>query len=200
MKDKFPIEKHYLDYHYEAPFLKTLKRSAEEHGYLGTYGLACFFIRKTLDYACHTLSLFVPYTGIRVWLHKRRGVKIGKNVHIGPEVFIDDIFPNFVIIEDGVSVAGRNFILTHVKPLRYHKEVTQAYVAPVVIKKNAWITIGVTLLPGVTVGEGAIIAAGAVVTEDIPPHTMAGGTPAKVIKKLDLSPTTGRQKENNREI
>ena len=185
MKDKFPIEKHSLDYHYEASFIRTLKRSAGEHGYGGIYGLICFFIRKTLDYLYLTVSLFAPYTGIRVWLHKKRGVKIGKSVHIGPQVFIDDIFPNFVSIEDGVSIAGQNFILTHVKPLEYHKNFTKAYVAPVTIRKNAWVTIGVIILPGVTIGEGAIVAAGAVVTEDIPPHTMAAGTPAKVIKKLN---------------
>ena len=117
-------------------------------------------------------------------------MKIGKNVHIGPLVWIDDIFPNFVIIEDGVSIAGQNFILTHVKPLKYHMNFTQAYVAPVTIRENAWVTIGVTILPGVTIGEGAIVAAGAVVTEDIPPHTMAAGTPAKVIKKLNSDTTT----------
>jgi len=194
MKDKFPIEKHYLDYHYEASFLRTLKRSAEEHGYKGWYGLVCFFIRKTLDYLYHTAAMFVPYTGIRVWLHKKRGVKIGKNVHIGPHVFIDDIFPNFVIIEDGVSIAGQNFILTHVKPLEYHKDFTESYVAPVVIRKNAWVTIGVIILPGVTIGEGAVVGAGAVVTDDIPPHTFAAGNPAKVIKELHSSITTSIRK------
>ena len=109
------------------------------------------------------------------------------NGNVDISVFIDDVFPNFVIIEDGVSIAGQNFILTHVKALRYHKDVTQSYVAPVVIQRNAWVTIGVIILPGVTIGEGAIVAAGAVVTEDVTPYTMVGGVPAKVIKKLDLS-------------
>lgn len=182
-----------MDYHHEAPFLATLKRSAEEHGYKGSWGLVCFAIRKTLDYIYQMAALYAPYTGIRVWLHRKRGVKIGKNAHIGPQVWIDDIFPNFVIIEDGVSVAGQNFILTHVKPLTQHQKFTESYVAPVIMRKNAWITIGAILLPGVTIGEGAIVAAGAVVTEDVPPNTMVGGIPAKVIKKLDSAQVSPRQ-------
>jgi len=138
-----------------------------------------------MDYLYQMAALYAPYTGIRIWLHRKRGVKIGKNVHIGPQVWIDDIFPNFLIIEDGVSIAGQNFILTHVKPLIYHKNFTESYVAPVIIKKNAWVTIGVILLPGVTIGDGAIIASGAVVTKDIPANTLAAGIPAKVIRELN---------------
>jgi acetyltransferase-like isoleucine patch superfamily enzyme len=59
-----------------------------------------------------------------------------------------------------------------------------AYVAPVVIKKNAWVTVGVTILAGVTIGEGSIIEANSVVTKDIPPRCLAAGNPAKVIKEL----------------
>jgi acetyltransferase-like isoleucine patch superfamily enzyme len=115
-----------------------------------------------------------------------RGVKIGKNVHIGPMVTIDDVYPNFVIIEDGVSIAGQNFILTHNKPLEYHKHLSEAFLGPVVIKKNAWIAIGVIILPGVTIGEGAIVASGAVVSKDVPPNTLVGGIPARVLKEFEM--------------
>ena len=55
---------------------------------------------------------------------------------------------------------------------------------PVVLKRNCWIGAGATILPGVTVGENAIVGAGAVVTKDVEPNTVVGGIPAKVIKKL----------------
>ena len=58
---------------------------------------------------------------------------------------------------------------------------------PVHIKRNAWIGIGSTILPGVTIGENAIVAAGAVVTKDVPDNAMVGGVPAKIIKMLDAS-------------
>ena len=84
MKDKIPIEKVYLAYHYEATFMQALRRSAEEHGYKGLWGMIRFWTVKTIDYILQMAAYFAPYTGIRVWLHRLRGVKIGRNVHIGP--------------------------------------------------------------------------------------------------------------------
>lgn len=57
---------------------------------------------------------------------------------------------------------------------------------PIVIKKGAWIGGRSLILPGVTVGENAVVAGGAVVTKDVEPNTIVGGNPAKVIKRLDI--------------
>jgi acetyltransferase-like isoleucine patch superfamily enzyme len=57
-------------------------------------------------------------------------------------------------------------------------------VKPIVIKRNAWIGAAVTILPGVTVGENSVVAAGAVVTKDVPANTVVAGVPAKVIKTI----------------
>ena len=132
------------------------------------------------------VSKILPYSGIRIWLHRKRGVKIGRNVHIGPAVTIDDVYPNFVIIEDGVSIAGQNFILTHNKPMEYHKNLSESFLGPVIIKRNAWLAINVVILPGVTIGEGAIVASGAIVSKDVPANTLVGGIPAKVIKEFEM--------------
>jgi acetyltransferase-like isoleucine patch superfamily enzyme len=187
MKDYLPIEKQPLPNHVERSFYQAWKLTAKEHGYSGSFAMPRFLVRRLFDYFLQKLSIMLPYSGIKVKLQRMRGVKIGKGVHIGPMVTIDDVYPNFVIIEDGVSIAGQNFILTHNKPLKYHKNISEAFLAPVVIKKNAWIAINVTLLPGVTIGEGAIVASGAVVTSDIPANTLAGGIPAKVIRKFKMS-------------
>jgi acetyltransferase-like isoleucine patch superfamily enzyme len=56
--------------------------------------------------------------------------------------------------------------------------------APIVIGDDVWIGAGAIVLPGVTIGRGAVVAAGAVVTEDVPPFTVAGGVPAKTIKQV----------------
>lgn len=52
------------------------------------------------------------------------------------------------------------------------------------IKQNAWIGAGATILPGISIGENAVVAAGAVVTKDVPANTVVAGIPAKVIKSL----------------
>lgn len=182
MKDYLEIKRHKLPYHAERPFIEALRLSAKEHGYEGFLSDIRYLYRRTTDHLFQVISRIVPYSGMRVKLQRKRGVKIGKNVMIGPLVTIDDVYPNFVIIEDGASIAGWNFILAHNKPFEYHKDVSEAFVAPVIIKKNAWIAIGVIVLPGVTIGAGAIVAAGAVVTKDVPPYCMVGGVPAKIIK------------------
>jgi len=186
MKDYLELKKQPLPNHVERPFFTALKYTAKEHGYIGAFARPRFLYRRTMDYFWQTLSRIVPYSGFKIWMHRKRGVKIGKHCHIGPMVTIDDVYPNFVIIEDGVSIAGQNFILTHNKPLNYHKHLSEAFLAPVVIKKNAWVAIGVIILPGVTIGEGAIVASGAVVSKDVPPNTLVGGIPAKVLKEFEM--------------
>lgn len=56
---------------------------------------------------------------------------------------------------------------------------------PVVIEDGVWLCLGAIILPGVTVGKGAVVAAGAIVTRDVPPHTLVGGNPARVIRSLE---------------
>jgi acetyltransferase-like isoleucine patch superfamily enzyme len=186
MKDYLPLKRQPLPNHIERPFFHAWKHTAKEHGYQGALAMPRFLYRRTMDYFLQVISRIVPYSGCRIRLHRMRGVKIGKKVHIGPMVTIDDVYPNFVFIEDGVSLAGQIYILTHNKPLEYHKHLSESFLGPVTIKKNAWIAIGVIILPGVTVGEGAIVASGSVVTRDVPPNTMVGGVPAKVLREFEM--------------
>jgi maltose O-acetyltransferase len=64
---------------------------------------------------------------------------------------------------------------------------TELVTAPIVVGHGAWLAINCTILPGVTIGAGAVVAAGSVVTSDVAPNTMVGGVPAKFIKNLDPS-------------
>ena len=67
-----------------------------------------------------------------------------------------------------------------------HKNCVESFVAPTIIGRNAWVGINVTILPGVVIGEGAIVAAGSVVTKDVPPHSLVGGVPSRIIKYLEV--------------
>jgi acetyltransferase-like isoleucine patch superfamily enzyme len=176
----------------EAPYTKVeglpnrLKKSSIEHGYNGWLGMVRYSFKAVINFYLNILAIIMPYSGPRVLIHRLRGVKIGKNVLIGFNVTLDNTYPQLITIKDGVSLAGNNLIIAHSKPLEYHKKVFQSYVAPVVLEKNVWVTVGVIILPGVTIGEGSVIAAGSVVTENIPPNCLAAGNPAKVIKTLDI--------------
>lgn len=55
---------------------------------------------------------------------------------------------------------------------------------PILIKRNAWIGAGATILPGVTIGENSVVAAGAVVSKDVPDNVVVGGVPAKILKEI----------------
>ena len=72
------------------------------------------------------------------------------------------------------------------KPILFNKNWSVVKDAPISIGNKAWIGFGVTILKGVNIGEGAVIAAGSVVTKDVPAYTIVGGNPAKFIKKISI--------------
>ena len=160
---------------------KTMRLSAKEHGYKSA--LVFGFVRWK-DHMLNVWAQTFPWNKARIKMQRWRGVRIGKNVHVGTYVNMDLPYPYFISIEDGVSLAGSIIILTHNKPMEYHKNCCPSYIAPVVVHKNAWVAVNVTILPGVEIGEGAIVSAGSVVSSDIPPFTIASGNPAKVVADI----------------
>lgn len=108
--------------------------------------------------------------------------RIGKNVFINHGCTFLDI--GGITIEDDVLIGPKASIITESHPLN-PAERKALLVKPVVIKRNAWIGAGATILSGVTVGENAVVAAGAVVSKDVPPNTIVAGVPAKVIKDIN---------------
>jgi acetyltransferase-like isoleucine patch superfamily enzyme len=184
MKAYLKVEKQSLPFHVERSFFRALEHTTREHGYTGPLAQLAFLGSRLKDHWLQVISRIMPFNGVRVKLQRFRGVQIAHDVHIGPMVTIDDVYPYFVSIGRGSSIAGNNFILTHTKPLVYHSEVSEAFVAPVIIGKNVWVAINVTILPGVKIGEGSIIASGSVVSKDIPPMVFAAGIPATVKKDI----------------
>lgn len=123
----------------------------------------------------------------RCRLERLRGVKIGKHVFLGGGNILDRVRPDLIVIEDYVSLAGGVNILTHSNPTTPLREILgEKYhvLAPVHIKRGAWIAINVVILPGVTIGENSIVATGSVVMNDVPPYTIVGGSPAKFLKEI----------------
>ena len=112
-------------------------------------------------------------------------IDYANRIEIGKNVFINNNFicmsHGYVTIEDGVMIAPRVTLLTANHDLYNHRILK---CKPIHICKNAWIGAGAIILAGVTIGENAVVAAGAVVTKDVAPNTVVGGNPAKVIKTL----------------
>ena len=110
-------------------------------------------------------------------------VKFGKNVFINHSAILSA--SGGIEFEDGVSIAPgcRIATINH----DFNERHTKYTYGKVTIKKNAWLGMNVTVCPGVTIGEYAVVAAGAVVTKDVPDYAVVGGVPAKVIKMQDPS-------------
>ena len=110
-------------------------------------------------------------------------VKFGKNVFINHSAILSA--SGEIEFEDGVSIAPgvRIATINH----DFNDRHTKYTYGKVTIKKNAWLGMNVTVCPGVTIGRYAVVAAGAVVTKDVPDFAVVGGVPAKVIKMLDPS-------------
>lgn len=110
--------------------------------------------------------------------------KIGKNVFINHACSFLDI--GGITIEDNVLIGPKVNLITEGHPVN-PAERRKLEVKPILIKENVWIGAGATILPGVTIGENSVVAAGAVVSKDVPMNTLVGGIPAKVIKKLSAN-------------
>lgn len=111
----------------------------------------------------------------------------GKNIAIGKDVFINSGC-NFqdqggIQIGDGALI-GHNVVLATINHDLNPEENRKNHYAPITIGAHVWIGSNATILPGVTLGDWAVVAAGAVVTQDVPPRTVVGGVPAKVLKVI----------------
>lgn len=144
------------------------------------------------------LSPFLPRR-VRPWVLKRVGCHVGKGCFIGDNVRIDTGHSDMITLEDSVSVAGGTRLLCH------QRDFTDYYVGsdymklgynikPIVLKKGCLIGMESFVMPGVTVGEGAIVGAGSLVTKDVPAWTIATGRPAKVVKEI---PRCEKKMDNN---
>ena len=149
----------------------------------------CFKINHTMPYTEEYDSLITKLfmdnigKGSRVMppLNVVRGnnVKIGKRVVVMNNVLM--MAAGGITIDDDVMVAVNVQLISNNHDLYDHQIIT---CKPVHLKRNCWIGAGATILPGVSVGENAVVAAGAVVTKDVDANTVVGGNPAKFIKKI----------------
>ena len=141
---------------------------------------------KTLGRLLRILAWLAPVYQFRSSMYRKCGVKVGRNVYIGFLVMMDGEFPEYIEIGDEASIGPGVTIMAHSGASLFHQRFKIFYEGPkkVTIERGVWLAAGSIILPGVTVGEGSIVAAGSVVSRDVPAYTMVAGNPARAIKQL----------------
>ncbi|QEP42340.1 hypothetical protein D5085_03825 [Ectothiorhodospiraceae bacterium BW-2] len=165
------------------------------------------FPRYIINYLIEINFSVLPSEPISNWwkgkLLSASGSTVGRGVKFGRNLWIDDyskliigdyVFFNYgcMILSGGGVYLGNNVLLgpgvtilsaNHDTELGCVMRTSAPIYGLVTIEADAWLAARCTILPGVTIGKGAVIAAGAVVTKDVPANTIFGGVPAKFIKK-----------------
>ncbi|MDE5979262.1 MAG: galactoside O-acetyltransferase [Muribaculaceae bacterium] len=153
----------------------------------------CFRLKQTMplgdEYNSLVNELFFGKIGEGSYMMPPLTVVGASRISIGKNVFIMDgillMGSGGITIEDNVQLAANVQILSNNHDLRDREVIT---LAPVRICRGAWIGAGATILPGVTIGENAVVGAASVVTRDVAPNTIVAGNPAKLLRSFD--PTT----------
>lgn len=173
---------------------------SEAHQFMSAAAFEVMKLTSQLNDGCHDLteiqSLFSSVIGKQVdetfALFPPFYTDFGKNITVEKEVFINSGChfqdQGGISIGEGTLV-GHNVVLAtlnHEMDPRHRKDL---HPAPIVIGKHVWIGANATVTPGVTIGDDAVVAAGAVVTRDVPACTVVGGVPARVIKTIPCEDT-----------
>lgn len=112
----------------------------------------------------------------------------GKSIHIGKNVFINCCCyfqdQGGIYIEDNVLI-GSHVVLATINHGQNPAERSSNFPEPIHIGNKVWIGAQATILPGITIGDNAIVATGAVITHNVPPNAVVGGVPAKIIKYIE---------------
>ena len=108
-------------------------------------------------------------------------------------MIIDHLYPEKVIIEEGATVAARSTILSHDESLAYTGHGPER-ILETRIGKGAFVGVHCVVLPGVTIGERALIAAGSVVSRDVPSDAVVGGVPARPIHGTEIRLSNDQRK------
>ncbi len=178
-----------------------LNYSEEEYGQVSLWRV---IKRATKTYRDGFLLKFVMHSWllspilprkVRPWVLKKIGCHVGKNIFVGDSVKIDSGHADLIFVEDHAHIAGGVRLLCHQRDLS-HYFVGDDYaklgyrLGEIHLCKGCLVGMESFVMPGVTIGEGAIVGAGSLVTKDVPAWTIATGRPAKVVKQIP-------QKEGN---
>lgn len=123
----------------------------------------------------HAARILPGARSLRVFLHRARGVKMGKDVWIGYDVILETSRPNLITIEEGSVLSVRAMVIAHFRGSMGVK-----------IERDVFIGPGAIILPNVVIGQGSVVTAGSVVTHSVPPMTVVQGNPAVPVARCGV--------------
>jgi acetyltransferase-like isoleucine patch superfamily enzyme len=137
------------------------------------------YARGASNRLLHLIARNVPGSGFRRFLHRCRGIKVGANVFIGDDVYLENEYPERIEIHDGAQISIRSIVLAHTRGPGWVVIEKDAYIGPnTVVVTSA----GKTL----RIGEGAVIGAGVVITRDVPPRMFIPPQPANPVATVGV--------------
>ncbi len=168
--------------------------SEEEYGQVSLWRVVNQFfknihlkrLQNKMDWAI--LEPFAPRK-LRPRILKKMGCHVGKDIFVGDHVRIDYSHADLIYIDDHAHITGGCRLLCHQRDLKGYRKGDDAAKLPyklgeIHIGKGVMIGMETLIMPGVTIGDGAIVGAYSLVTKDIPPYTIATGRPAKIVKEI----------------
>lgn len=135
-------------------------------------------VKKLYRKVLNTIARLTVLPQIRMCAYRLMGMHIGKDVFIGPDCYLDDTFPELIYVEDEVTISFRVTITVHGEC----RGRLSSKVSPVIIRRRAFVGTGAIILPGVEVGEGTVVGAGAVVAKDVASGITLVGNPARELE------------------
>lgn len=136
-------------------------------------------VRVMVNFAIIQFCRYCPSLALKNILYRLIGIKVGKNVSSGLMAMIDIFFPQYVCIGDNTILGYNSTILCHEFLIKEYR------LGRVEIGKNVMIGANATILPGVVIGDGAVVAAGSLVNRDIPAGSFAAGVPVEIREKSE---------------
>lgn len=132
------------------------------------------------------LARIAPSFRLKNFLYRRMGITVGRHTSVGLEATMDIFFPELISLGEDAVIGYNTTILCH-------EFLAEEYrTGPVVVGEKASIGANCTILPGVTIGEGAIVSAHSLVNRDVPPGAFYGGVPARPLTRREPPPGRGR--------
>lgn len=140
----------------------------------------CFRIvslpRTAFNFVVLSICRYLPWLGLKNWLYRRLlNMQVGKNVSVGLMAMFDIFFPQLISIGDNSIIGYNATVLTHEFLIREYRK------GRVEIGRNVVIGNNTVILPGVSIGDGAVVGACSLVNKDIPAGVLAAGVPARII-------------------